>query len=84
MNIYEDILRIDEATFDNLMSIGLLRPSAKENLDIYSYYLQECEKGNGKMQAMINTADEFNKTDEAIKKIIYKIRKHVRALDTGQ
>jgi len=81
MNIYEDILNIDEATFDNLMSIGILRPSAKENLIIYTYYLRECEKGKGRMQALINTADAFNKTDEAIKKIVYKIRKHVRTLD---
>ena len=72
MTIYERILNIDQATFDRLMSFGILRSNARRDLQIYEYYLSESEK-HGSMQAMTNAGDKFNLTDEAIKKIVYRI-----------
>jgi hypothetical protein len=71
MTIYERILNIDEATFDKLMSFGLLRSNAKRDLEIYEYYLEQKEKV-GSMQAMTNTSDFFRISEDVVQKIIYK------------
>ncbi len=79
MNVYKDILNIDESIIQKLSSMGLLRSTATRDLEIYAYYLKELESSNGKekIQAHINTADHFNISDDRVKTIIYKIRNHV-------
>ncbi|OJV40839.1 MAG: hypothetical protein BGO29_14825 [Bacteroidales bacterium 36-12] len=71
MSIYEAILNIDEATFDRLMSLGVLRSNAKRDLLIYEYYLSECER-HGSMQAMTNTSEEFKVSEDIVQRIVYR------------
>ncbi len=73
MSIYERILHIDENTFDRLMSTGFMRANAKRDLQIYEYYLAECEK-HGSMQAITNAAEKFFLSTDHIKRVIYRVR----------
>ena len=72
MNVYKIILNIDEETFDRLMRKGFLRSTAKRDIRIYEYYLQELNNGNSKMQAMTNAADKFCTSEETIQRAVYK------------
>lgn len=74
MSIYQQILQIDETTFDNLLATGFLRANAKRDLRIYEYYLAECEK-YGSMQAITNSAEKFFLSTDHIKRVIYHVRK---------
>jgi hypothetical protein len=73
MSIYQQLLQIDESTFDRLYSLGLFRYNVKRDLQIYAFYLRESQTC-GSMQAMTNAATEFMLSEDAIQKIVYAMR----------
>lgn len=73
MTIYQQLLHIDEATFERLMASGLMRANARRDLLIYARYLADRPR-HGSMQAMSNAARHFHLGEDQVKKIIYRLR----------
>lgn len=74
MSTYELILSIDDSTFTKLMSSGLLRTTVKRDVQVYEFFLNECNSC-GKMQARTNTAEQFSISEDSVSKIIQKMKK---------
>lgn len=71
--IYEQVLHIDEPTFERLMASGLMRANARRDLLMYESYLHD-RPLYGSMQAICNASEKFHLSEDQAKKIIYAIR----------
>lgn len=74
MGAYDLIQQFEPSMLDILISKGLLRSTVKRDKEIYEFYLVECLKGNGRMQARTNTAEKFSISEDRISKIIQKMK----------
>lgn len=70
MTILGNTLTIDKATFDALEERGLLKSTARRDLEIYEYYAAQRNK-YGSMQAITNTSEKFCISESTVEKIIY-------------
>jgi len=69
------LYKYNEPTIEYLFSKGIIGLEAKERLEIYTFYSEQLNSGIGRMVAFTITAEKYNKTEEAIKKIIYRLNK---------
>ena len=69
-NTYELIKQTeDEILFLNLLRKGLIPISVMDKKVYYEHYLNERKK-NGKMQAITNTAEEYNVSERTIRRAL--------------
>ena len=70
-NLYITIKRkFSPAKLEYLSAAGLLKPYVLRNMELYEFYLAELEKGESRMQARTNTAEEFSLSEDNISKIV--------------
>mgnify|MGYP003588100414 CR=1 FL=1 len=72
MSAYELISQFDSSLLDQMITKGLLRSTVKRDMEIYEFYLSQCNLG--RMQARTNTAEKFYMSEDRISKIIQKMK----------
>lgn len=74
MSTYELILSLDSSVIDHLLSKGLFRASTKRDIEVYEFYINECNITGSRMQARTNAADKFSTSEETISRIIQRMK----------
>ncbi len=77
-----DIFYYNVRVIEYLLDKDIITYGAKEKLEIYAYYHELINNGEGKMDAFTACAIKFNKSEESIKKIVYSLNKN-KALCTN-
>jgi hypothetical protein len=72
-----ELILIDKCYLEHLQKIGLLKFNAIRNLDMYDYYCRQ-KKIVGSMQAITNTAAKYFLSENAVQKVVGKMRKICR------
>lgn len=74
MGAYDLISTIEPSKLDILISRGFLRQTVWRDIERYEFYMNECLKGIGRMQARTNTAEKFNISEDRVSQIIQKMK----------